>query len=178
LIEKEVVAQFLRRRSKKVANSPSKKRLSSNNATTVDLTDESTPSTSTKIEKNDDSTEKKTRSGSRAGSSKTATTKPKAKAKAKAKAKKGSTKRKSSAKSKKAVEEDDEEKTEDDNGDKDTNGDKEFNVESISQEKTENGVKKYLVKWEGYLASQSTWEPEENLAVYATPPPQINTHVR
>merc|ERR1711953_1076838 len=43
----------------------------------------------------------------------------------------------------------------------------EYNVEKIISQKEEivNGRRKrmFLVKWEGYAQSESTWEPEENL---------------
>lgn len=43
--------------------------------------------------------------------------------------------------------------------------DNEFVVEKITQKKFDSrGHSKYLVKWQGFPASDNTWEPEENLA--------------
>ena len=39
--------------------------------------------------------------------------------------------------------------------------DDQYYVESIIEEKNENGVRKLLVKWTGY--AELTWEPIENL---------------
>jgi Chromo (CHRromatin Organisation MOdifier) domain len=42
--------------------------------------------------------------------------------------------------------------------------DNEFVVEDILEKRINpQGIKEYLVKWEGYRVSESTWEPEENL---------------
>jgi len=39
----------------------------------------------------------------------------------------------------------------------------EYNVEKILAERYEDGVKQYLLKWEGYPLHSATWEPAENL---------------
>ncbi|KAM7542277.1 hypothetical protein Aperf_G00000019410 [Anoplocephala perfoliata] len=39
----------------------------------------------------------------------------------------------------------------------------EYEVEQILDVRIRNGVKEYLLKWEGYDESESTWEPEKNL---------------
>lgn len=39
----------------------------------------------------------------------------------------------------------------------------EYVVESILNVRIRNGIKEYLLKWEGYEESESTWEPEWNL---------------
>ena len=36
-------------------------------------------------------------------------------------------------------------------------------VEKILEAKTVNGKKHYKIKWKGYPASQTTWEPKEHL---------------
>lgn len=37
-----------------------------------------------------------------------------------------------------------------------------YDVERILAERVESGTTKYLVKWQGYLDDQCTWEPAEN----------------
>lgn len=39
----------------------------------------------------------------------------------------------------------------------------EYEVEEILQSKEENGVRLFLVKWNGYSQDSNTWEPEKNL---------------
>ena len=39
----------------------------------------------------------------------------------------------------------------------------EYKVEGIMDFKEEKGKWQYLVKWEGYGPTESTWEPRENL---------------
>ena len=40
---------------------------------------------------------------------------------------------------------------------------KQYKVKKILDSKVRKGKKFYLVHWKGYDASDSTWEPEENL---------------
>lgn len=39
----------------------------------------------------------------------------------------------------------------------------EYVVEQITDKRLKNGRTEYLVKWQGYPVSESTWEPIENL---------------
>ncbi len=41
--------------------------------------------------------------------------------------------------------------------------DEEYEVEDILGKRNISGKAHYLVKWKGYDASESTWEPKENL---------------
>ena len=36
-------------------------------------------------------------------------------------------------------------------------------VERIVNKRRQNGRNEYLIKWEGYLATDNTWEPENNM---------------
>lgn len=38
-----------------------------------------------------------------------------------------------------------------------------FPIEAVVDERTRNGVREYLVKWEGYETDDNTWESEQNL---------------
>ena len=38
-----------------------------------------------------------------------------------------------------------------------------YQVEKIMGVKTKKGKKLFLVKWHGYLSSENSWEPEENI---------------
>ncbi|KAK2547520.1 Chromobox protein-like protein 7 [Acropora cervicornis] len=38
-----------------------------------------------------------------------------------------------------------------------------YAVEKIAKKRQHNGKVQYLVKWAGFPASQSTWEPEEHI---------------
>ncbi|OCT53620.1 hypothetical protein CLCR_11418 [Cladophialophora carrionii] len=46
----------------------------------------------------------------------------------------------------------------------------EYNVESIQDHKWVKGQLLYFIKWQGYPASQNTWEPEEHLLPYDRDP--------
>eukprot|EP01050_Picozoa_sp_SAG11_P002211 SAG11_NODE_108_length_16386_cov_20.828329_5_plen_173_part_00 len=42
-------------------------------------------------------------------------------------------------------------------------GEQEYAVEAITAQRVRNGEKQYLVKWEGYMCEDSTWEPLHHL---------------
>jgi hypothetical protein len=63
----------------------------------------------------------------------------------------------------------------------------EYVVEEIVKQRTRNGTQEFLIKWKGYPASESTWEPEENVTSAAeamtrflnsSPPKLKNTPAR